>query len=68
MADLTNNEQLAKDFTVALLQRPDFPIDFKDNIKTAENVCALYNSILETIKPKVQGAYQLRPRRAEFGK
>ena len=61
MADLTKEEQLAKDFTIAILRRSDFPIEFTDNAKIASKIHALYNSILTTITPKVTEGQTLKP-------
>lgn len=52
MADLTKEEQFAKDFTIAILRRSDFEIDFKDNTEIAKRIHALYTVMLGAITPK----------------
>jgi hypothetical protein len=49
MADIISDEQLAKDFTIAILSRPN--LFMKENPEgIAKNSVILYNSILTALK------------------
>jgi hypothetical protein len=66
MMNLISDEQLAKDFTVAIIGRDDFHIDFTNDAGIAYRVLSLYESFILAIKAKnakKMAGQKLSPRR-----
>jgi hypothetical protein len=58
---MENREEFARAITIALLSRPDYPIDVNNKAQIAHTANELYNEVLKALKPPANPNRKVAP-------